>query len=265
MTAPQLVTPAETSRIHRVDLPDNDDGALQLRDGTSVIVRDYFGDSHANQPGPQAFMVEAPGGTVSGAHFHPTDQFQIFFPSDGAWYRKQDVSRVMVHYADAYMTYGPFGTRGDESLRFYTLRAASTVITAFVPQDREKLIRRGRRNYSVLLDESVMPALPVAGEIAVSTLISPEPDGLAAYLVSAGQAARVDAIFDLPAESVGQYYCVVDGSVWTDGRQFAVRALGWRGLDVAPPSLTADEHAGSRLLVLQMPYPTAPRHPGEEG
>jgi hypothetical protein len=162
------------------------------------------------------------------------------------------------------MTYGPFGTRGAEPLHFYTLRAASTVVTAFIPQDREQLIRRGRRNYSVLLDDSTVPPLPSPGKSVGTTLMRPESDGLAAYLVSAGPAAGVDLTMELPVESAGQFYCVVDGSAWDNGRQFAARSLGWRGPGAPPPSLTADEHAGCRLLVLQMPHPTAPRHPGEE-
>jgi hypothetical protein len=264
VTNHQLLDPTETSRVRDVNPPEGDDSALRLPEGTSLVVRDYFGDSFSNQPGPQAFLVEVPGGAASGAHFHPTDQFQIFFPSEGAWYRKQDVSEVMIHFADAYMTYGPFGTRGAEPLHFYTLRAASTVVTAFIPQDREQLIRRGRRNYSVLLDDSMLPAPAVGGESVVSTLMAPESDGLAAYLVSAGPAAGVDLTVELPVESAGQFYCVVDGSAWDNGRQFAARSLGWRGPGAPPPSLTADEHAGCRLLVLQMPHPTAPRHPGEE-
>jgi hypothetical protein len=264
VTTGQLLDPAETLRVRHVDGPEGDDDALRLHEGTFLVVRDYFGDSYSNQPGPQAFLVEAPGGTLAGAHFHPTDQFQIFFPSEGAWYRKQEVSEVMIHFADAYMTYGPFGTRGAEPLHFYTLRAASTVMTAFIPQDREKLIRRGRRNYTVLLDDSTVPPLIAAGKSVVSTLMSPEPDGLAAYLVSAGPAASVDVVFELPAESAGRFYCVVEGSAWKNGRRFAARSLGWRGPGAPPLSLTADEHAGCRLLVLQMPRPTAPRHPGEE-
>jgi hypothetical protein len=261
---PALLDPAEATRVRRVDMPAEDDCALPLSDGKSFVARDYFGDCCSNQLGPQAFLVEAPGGIVVGAHFHPTDQFQIFFPTEGAWYRKQDISEVMIHFADAYVTYGPFGTRGAQPLHFYTLRAASSLITAFMPQDREKLIRRGRRNYTVLLDDSVVPVLPVADESAVSTLMGPESDGLAAYLVSVGPAAKVDVIPELPAESAGQFYCVVDGSTWNNGQQFAARSLGWRGSGMPPPSLTADEHAGCRLLVLQMPHPTAPRHPGEE-
>ena len=54
----------------------------------------------------------------------------------------------MLHYADAYTTYGPFGT-GEAPLQLFTLRRQASEITGFMPKDRDKLVRRGRRNLHV--------------------------------------------------------------------------------------------------------------------
>ncbi|HEX9506417.1 MAG TPA: hypothetical protein VGA62_10480, partial [Acidimicrobiia bacterium] len=56
----------------------------------------------------------------------PMNQFQVFFPAPGAWYKRRSLHSVLVHYVDAFVTYGPFGS-ADQPLEFYTLRAEASV------------------------------------------------------------------------------------------------------------------------------------------
>src|SRR5262245_15707940 len=101
-----------------------DEDKIRLSTG-ALVVRDCIGRSTHALPGPQAFLVRFPADSRGGAHFHPVDQFQIFYGSDGSWFKNQEITsgEIMLHYADAYVTYGPFGTKGPEPLEFFTLRA----------------------------------------------------------------------------------------------------------------------------------------------
>jgi hypothetical protein len=111
--------------------------------------REYFGRSEEVRAGPRGFLVErTPTESTVPAHFHSTDQFQVFFPSAGAWYQRQRIETPLLHYADAYLVYGPFGS-GSEPLCFFTLCPVASTITGYMPGARDKLIRRGRRHVKV--------------------------------------------------------------------------------------------------------------------
>ena len=63
--------------------------------------------------GPQAFLIETyPPEQQTAAHFHSTDQFQIFFPAEGAYYQRTEIRSPLLHYSDAYTTYGPLEQGG---------------------------------------------------------------------------------------------------------------------------------------------------------
>src|SRR5688572_7260376 len=59
----------------------------------TFVLREYFGRARELQPGPQGFFVERhPPHVVARPHFHPTDQFQVFLPSPGAWYQRHPIT-----------------------------------------------------------------------------------------------------------------------------------------------------------------------------
>src|SRR3954452_16122993 len=75
------------------------------------------------EPGPQAFLVAMPPDNTGRAHFHASDQFQIFFPeTSGSVFQRTPMDKVFVHYSDSYTVYGPFSS-GPGGLEFFTLRA----------------------------------------------------------------------------------------------------------------------------------------------
>src|SRR5436189_5271805 len=77
-----------------------------------------FYDVYANELGPQAFLVRMRENNIVHPHFHNVDQFQLFFESPHASYQRTAISSILVHYADAFTTYGPFKP-GDEPPEYY--------------------------------------------------------------------------------------------------------------------------------------------------
>jgi hypothetical protein len=104
---------------------------IQISADRRVDVRNYFGGLGKAAAGPQAYLTGVPAGGTVGAHFHDVSQFQIFFPNTGGWFGRQRINTYLVHYADAYTSYGPFGTNG-EYLTFWTLRPRPATTTAFM-------------------------------------------------------------------------------------------------------------------------------------
>ncbi|HMG44292.1 MAG TPA: hypothetical protein VK611_23360 [Acidimicrobiales bacterium] len=214
------------------------------------VVHDFFGEARTRQPGPQGFLVDFEGETTVGAHFHPVDQFQVFFGGPGSWYQRHPIDELMVHYADAYTTYGPFGTEGG-LLRFFTLRPDHSTLTAYMPGSRDKLLRKGRRNVHVSLTEQA-GRCPAPGDAAVHTALA-DGDGLSVHLVTLGPEARIA----LPTASTprGEYRCVVSGAIVVDDTPYGPRSLGWYERDEAPATVESGPD-GLALLVLRFPPDT---------
>jgi hypothetical protein len=185
---------------------------------------------------------------VTGAHFHPVDQFQVFFPSPGAWYQRSQISTILLHYADAYTTYGPFGT-SDHGFSFFTLRARSTVENHFMPGSRDRMIRHSGRNIHVAVDRKIGKEQS-ENSFLVTKVIESDSDELAAYFVTAGAGARVTS--PEADNHGGVYYCLLNGSV-IDGQSCKQgKALAWRHPGETPIELQAGE-GGFEALVLQFP------------
>jgi len=211
-------------------------------------VRYYFGRRDEPVPGPEAFLVDLPPGMRAAAHFHPVDQFQVFFGAPGARYQRHPIGPLLVHYSDAFTTYGPFSTAA-EPARLWTLRPEASAFTAYMPEDRARLTRRGTRTRHVDVEPSAATALDV-GATATTYVWPPEADGLAVALLRAGPGGVVDG----PASAGAQYYCVLDGTVLHDGRPYSRRSLGWSGPGQAGPTLAAGPDDGFAVLLLQFPH-----------
>jgi hypothetical protein len=223
--------------------------------GETRYIHDYYGGSAGPVPDPQGFLVEMPAQNTGRAHFHGVDQFQVFFGSPGAVYQRHPMSPVMVHYSDAFSVYGPFNTEA-HPIEFFTLRAKSDNITAYMPESREKLKefravqKRGRNVHKEVPASADGKALP-AGSTHVEVLIKPQADGMAAYMLRGGPGAGLTG--PDPRGSNGQYYCVVGGAVLQDGRALGPKSLGWVSPDEPAPALVAGEETGFEVLVMQYP------------
>src|SRR4051812_8766458 len=111
---------------------------------------------------PEGFMVRLPRESSVKAHFHRVDQFQLLFGAQGSWYQRTKWQGVLVHYADAYTTYGPFGAEA-APMDFFTLRARADGYVGYMPGARQDLVRRGRRNLHATIEPSALvPASSMA-------------------------------------------------------------------------------------------------------
>lgn len=213
--------------------------------------------------GPQGYLVDMPADNEVRPHFHAVDQFQVFFGVDGASYQRSPLRRgsVVVHYADGYMTYGPFATT-DEPLEFFTLRAVDDNFIAYMPEDRDKLVQKGRRN---LHGESELTGGVglTTGAIEREVLIDQEADNLQSYLLRAGPDTEVTVPM---GDTSGQYCCVVGGAGSHLGEMYGPQALGWVERGGAPLVFSTGPDLGIELLVMDFPYPpTVTATGGAEG
>ncbi len=221
-------------------------------DGSQSLTLEYFGRGAESITGAEAFVIEVKDRVLE-AHFHPVDQFQILLGRNGSRYQRQEIPPLMLHYADAYSTYGPLSGE-QEPLRFFTLRAEPTTVTAFMPADRALLRHRGRRNRHLDPTEHLKEQL-VAGAAAVTPLFARESDGLEALLLS-GVARATMAIPSTTGVS-GQYLYVADGALEIDGRHYGVESLGWIGSGEPGVTVTAGE-GGARCILTRFPLPATP-------
>lgn len=222
---------------------------------SGAVVREFFGavDSDPEQSvsvsSPQAFCADFRPGYVEAAHFHDVDQFQLFFGQGDSFFLRKKISKLVLQYADAYSTYGPFGSQ-ESGLRFYTLRARHSSIRAYMPKDRDKLKRRGRRQWSVDL-QPFMDRDP-RDSASVEPLCEREADGLAAYWIELPSGTTVSAPL---AEGTGQYFCVISGTIDSDGDRYGMYSLGWMSALEAsvPVRLQATGSEPASVLIVQLP------------
>lgn len=211
-----------------------------------TVIRDYLGDDVHS---PQAFLVERlPAQRTVRAHFHPVDQFQIFFPAPGVWYKRGAIQHLTVHYADAFVTYGPFGST-DSPMSFFTLRCEATGQTSYMPESLDDLPRvepRGR---------NIEVPIPVSGSVPCGTsrdaLIPETKDGLAVHLLTLGPELPVDT--SISPLSPGQYYYILEGSVRSNGKEHPDRSLGWRPKEGEFQDILVSGSLGCRVIVMQFP------------
>lgn len=221
-------------------------------EGEARTWSEYFGRATGRGDSPQGFVVPLHNRFL-GAHFHPVDQFQILLGVPGATYQREPVAPMMVHYADAYVTYGPL-IGEDAPLRFYTLRALMTEQVLYMPDERKKLLWRGKRNRHVDFDHLTPGEFPGVGEVSVDTIWEREDDGLEGLAVTAGPRATI--VIPGTSGTNGQYVFVADGSLARDGRSFPIESLGWQGPEEDGTEVTAGD-GGVRLFVLRFPTPTS--------
>ena len=202
-------------------------------------ISDYLSDVE----GPQGFVISLPEHNVITPHFHRVNQFQILFPADGALYRRTPIDDVLVHYADGYVTYGPIST-STAPMEYFTLRAIHDRFIAYMPEDRDKLVRRGKRNLSGAVTSALL-ASP-----GVQTIFEDHSDGLFAgveHLEPGESSSTID-----PAVGCGQFHYVLSGSAVYEGSAYDFKSLLWVGPDDAPATVAAGSD-GLVLLTLRFP------------
>ncbi|HWL45132.1 MAG TPA: hypothetical protein VNQ73_19470 [Ilumatobacter sp.] len=219
-------------------------------------VRPFVGGVGPDAPeGPQAVLIEDyPPYGVTRSHFHAVDQYHIFFGSEGSWYQRSPIPALGVHYADAYATYGPFGT-DEVSLTFFALRATPSRMIAYMPESRDQLKYRGRRHAFLDVGEALVLASNDE-ESQWTDLIQEHDDGLHAEVARMAPGASID-LPPLPDPSPGRYIFIAAGDLVQGDMHHAEGCLAWDPGDVPAGPLYAGAR-GCNLLVLQMPQCTVP-------
>lgn len=184
-----------------------------------VTIRNFIGTgAKVGGGGPQAYLANVPPGKAVHPHFHPVDQFQVFF---GA---------------------------GSTELLFFTLRAKATSEHHPMPGSRDKMLRKPGRSLHarVALDGSTDAHLG-----GLRTIIERKPDGLAAYhlRVDPGESAFAPS----SDGAGGQYFIVVKGEMRCSTGRFPFQSCLYLGAKEEPLNMSAGNSEGFEVLVLQYP------------
>jgi hypothetical protein len=207
----------------------------------------YYGLEGPPKPGPQAYLVELASDIHVAAHFHDTNQFQVFYGSPGATFQRHEIESLVVHYADAYTVYGPFAA-GGEPLRFFTLRQQHATGEYHLPDHRD-LLEPGqpRRHHEWVLSRWLAAPMPGPGELVLESLCD-EPDGLGASTLLAGPEAEI--VWPDSEVAGGRYCVVISGDVVCQGDALPAQSVVWCEPGSDPSALRVGS-LGARVLALQ--------------
>ena len=207
-------------------------------------------DQQAPGPRPQAFLVEQTANWTLPTHFHQEHQFQVFVAGGGSIGRNP-VQKLAVHYASPHTGYGPL-ISGDQGISYLTLRAVGDTGAWFLPEQREALQLRIKKQQAHGLPSCVVDAgqLQALGQPLQETLIDPQEGGLAAWLVRL-PAHRGAAPPALAETGGGRFYVVTQGSLLNAGDELDALATVFVSNDEAFELRSGA--GGLEVLVLQFP------------
>jgi hypothetical protein len=162
---------------------------------------------------PQGFLVSQPPHSTTRAHFHESNQFQVFVDGDGH-FGKQPAAPLTVQYANGHTPYGPIKA-GSNGIMYFTLRQRWDPGAKYMPQMRDRLVRGNQRQRLVGAPQLLSAqALAQVESAHTQTLIEPEPDGLYALLCTLGSGQLMQ--LEDAARGGGQYHVVVNGALLGD-------------------------------------------------
>lgn len=200
-------------------------------------------------PRPQAFLVEQRADWTLPPHFHQEHQFQVFVAGGGTFGNKP-IPHLAVHYAAPHTGYGPLRS-GQSGLSYLTLRAVGDTGAWYLPERREANLRIAKRQLhgapAQELDAQALAALPAPLQ---ETLIEPQPDGLAAWLLR----VPADGSTSEPAGAEaggGRFLVVTQGSLCLPDEEVEALATVWA--DASSRLTIRAGHAGAEVVVLQFP------------
>jgi hypothetical protein len=224
---------------------------LTLTNGTGYWRSDLILSSERDSPAPQAFLIQQDPNTVIRPHFHVQDQFQVVAEGSGTLGRHA-VAPIHVHYASRHTGYGPI-TAGSQGLSYFTFRAVTTPYAYFLPESRDQMQSLPKRNllgHGVALSDAA--TLCVRREIAIETIIEPQPDGVAAWLLSLPPNATFVSPED--AKAADRFYLVGEGAMLAHGERLPRFATAFVSAAERGFELVAGEE-GLEALALQFPAP----------
>lgn len=211
-------------------------------------------DASSPAPRPQAFLVEQTANWTLPTHFHQEHQFQVFVAGGGT-IGKNPVERLAVHYASPHTGYGPL-ISGDEGISYLTLRAVGDSGAWYLPEQRENLLLRIKKQQAHGLPASLLSAgqLKALDGPFQETLIEPQEGGLGAWLVRLPPDCRA-APPALAETGGGRFYVVTQGSLASRGEELEALATVFVSSDETIELRAGQD--GLEVLVLQFPAAAA--------
>jgi len=222
---------------------------LTLADGTGYWRSDLILSSESDSPAPQAFLIQQDPNTVIRPHFHVQDQFQVVAEGSGTLGRHA-VASINVHYASRHTGYGPI-TAGSRGLSYFTFRAVTTPYAYFLPESRDQMQTVPKRNllgHPVTLSGAAM--LCARTEVTVETIIEPQLDGVAAWLLRLPPNATL--VPPGHAKGADRFYLVGEGVMVARSKRLPRFATSFVSADERDFALVAEED-GLEVLALQFP------------
>ena len=205
-------------------------------------------------PEPQAFLVEQSGGFTLRAHFHPQHQFQLVAAGDGLIGRHK-LAPFALHYTSPESGYGPI-VSGPDGLSYFTLRAVTSKGAHYLPESRSEM-KPGLEKRQVTIDPPAVShsaALRSRSTPITETLIEPQADGLAAWLLRVPPQGEVHA----PAvPGGGRFYVVAAGAMLSGGERYTRLSPVFVSAGERSFAASADEE-GLEVMVLQFPVQAVP-------
>jgi len=237
----------------------------QLREyiGAAPLRGTYIEGNESNDNElPQGFLVNQPPDSITPAHFHEHDQFQVFV-AGSARLGKKRVDPLSVQFAGAHTPYGPIVADSD-GVEYYTLRKRWDAGAKYMPKMREYLVRGQQRQLTACVMDLKRQDLNlkrsadnIAGSLpsdksnpACVDIIGPEPDGLLASVIRL-QADEWTSEID-PCIGDGQYHVVLEGSIIHERDELPHQSCQFVFADEVPFSLQAGT-CGATLLMLRFP------------
>jgi hypothetical protein len=215
---------------------------------------DYFGTVGGGKvtQDPQAFLIEMPVNDTILPHFHVVDQFQVFVSGAGKVGRSDVLLPLTIHYADRFTGYGPIDA-GPQGYSYFTLRANTDSGPVYLHQPgyREKLQPSKKRHFSAhaaISTEAVLANRDSVTSERVNEKTTEYTDGLDAKLFRAGK--NMSIVCDDPAQTGGQYFLIVNGSLTHEGQHLAKWSVMFVHPTDAPLSVQSGQE-GCELLMLQ--------------
>src|SRR5262249_49167364 len=140
---------------------------------------------------------------------------------------------------------------GAHGYEFLELRAKHAVTSYYMPGSEDVLQASGRKpGRQYIKNVELSPGnRPVAGRAATETLIEPETDGLAAFIVHRGAGVRELPV--PPQTGTGRYYVVADGEMTYAGKVIDRWACVFLSPDAEPGRFEVGP-SGADILVLDL-------------
>lgn len=197
----------------------------------------------------QAYLVEQPAHSVVPAHYHDTNQYQVFL--DGAAvFGKQNIGPISVHYASGHTPYGPI-VCGQEGVIYLTLRNCWDSGGKSMPQSRATLQPVKRRFHMV--EDIDIPDPGTAKGATQDVLLPCEADGLGVSRFTLGPNAASNLA--LAHAGAGRYAMVMAGSLTAKGETLGKASCLYIAEDRADAVAGAE---GAVVIVMQFPPEAVP-------